>query len=232
MQASALPYPAMSSVSAPSTRFPVDGLLRSQSTLLPFDDTVCAGRPAARLRAALYVWHQTLAFAELIAAGPFRAETYARFSEPWGLCELVKGAIYRSAEPRPCHLPWLTRFGIKTLVCVKRTLPTPGTLQYARAYGIGVARIDLGPDGEMDPRAVQRALDVIAQPSLWPVLLHCDGGRHRSGIVTAALHRSQGVSLKQALETYELGAAPSARVSDGAAIANYFSYRERIEQPR
>jgi Tyrosine phosphatase family len=232
MQASALQYPAPTSVSPTSSQSAVDGLRRSQGTLLPFDDTVCPGRPGARLRSALYVCHQTLTFAELIASDPFRAETYARFSEPWGLCELVKGAIYRSAEPRPCHLPWLTRFGIKTLVCVKRTLPTPSTLEYARAYGIGVARIDLGPDGEIDARAVQRALDVISRPALWPVLLHCDGGRHRTGIVVAALHRSQGASLKEALEMYEHGAAPSARVSDGAAIANYFSYRERIEQPR
>lgn len=229
MQASALRFPANASFSPPRSQSVVDGLRRSQGTLLPFDDTVCPGRRGARLRSALYVWHQTLEFAGLIASRPFSAATYERFAEPWGLAEVVPGAIYRSAEPRPCQLPWLTRLGIKTLVCVKRTLPMPGTLAYARAYGIGVARIDLGADGEIDPRAVQRALDVILRPQLRPLLLHCDGGRHRTGIVAAALHRSQGASLKEALEAYEQGAAPSARVSDGAAIASYYSYRERIE---
>lgn len=230
MQALALHYPTTTRVSPPSSQSAVDGLRRVERPLLPFDDTVCPGRRGARLRSALYVWHQTLEFAGLIAARPFSVATYERFAEPWGLAELVPGAIYRSAEPRPCQLPWLTRSGIKTLVCVKRTLPEPGTLSYARAFGINVARVDLGADGEIDPHSVQRALDVISRPELWPVLLHCDGGRHRTGIVAAALHRSRGASLKEALERYEQGAAPSARVSDGAAIASYFSYRERIEQ--
>lgn len=229
MQATARSHPAVSLLSLPSSQSSVEGLRRSQDTLLPFDDTVCPGRRGARIRSALYVWHQACEFAGLVAAGPFSASTYARFSEPWGLAELIPGAVYRSAEPRPCHLESLTRLGIRTLVCVKRTLPRPSTLEYARAHGIGVARIDLGPDGEIDPRAVQRALDLVTRPCLWPLLLHCDGGRHRTGIVAAALQQRQGASLKQALEAYERNAAPSARVSDGAAIASYFSYRERLE---
>jgi tyrosine-protein phosphatase SIW14 len=92
-----------------------------------------------------------------------------------------------------------------------------------------VARIDLGADGAIDTRAIQRALRLVMDPALWPVLLHCDGGRHRTGIVTAALRRSQGFSLDQALDEYERLAAPTPRVADCAAIARYYAEQERAE---
>jgi len=56
--------------------------------------------------------------------------------------------------------------------------------------------------------------------------------RHRAGIVTAALRKRQGVGLKDALDEYERCAAPSARVSDGAAIADYYAHRARAGSAR
>jgi protein tyrosine/serine phosphatase len=200
--------------------------------LLPFDDSVCAGQRGARARSLAYVWHQTLAFAKLLIDEPLSRATYARFVEPWGLQELVEGCIYRSAEPRALHLEHLHKLGIRTLVCVKRTLPHPRTIEHALEHGLFVARIDLGADGDIDPRAVQRTLEVITRPELWPVLLHCDGGRHRTGIVAAALRRSQGFSLERALEEYERYAAPTPRETDREAVARYFAYAASLESER
>ena len=201
-------------------------LLERQAGALPFDHTVCPGIRGARSRSAAYVWFQTLEFAGMLARRPLARETYERMLEPWGLQTLVPGCVYRSAEPRAPHFAHLRRLGIRTLVCVKRTLPRERTLTFALEHGLQVARIDLGADGQIAPAAIDRALRVITRPELWPVLLHCDGGRHRTGIVTAALRKAQGFGLEEALHEYERLAAPTPRVSDGAAIARYFAHAE------
>jgi tyrosine-protein phosphatase SIW14 len=173
------------------------------------------------------VWFQALEFASLIAHRPLARATYQRFAQPWGLRTLAPGRVYRSAEPRGPHFAYLRKLGIRTLVCVKRTLPRERTLAFALEHDIQVARIDLGADGHIEPRAIERALGVMMRPEMWPVLLHCDGGRHRTGIVTAALRQAQGWTLAEALSEYEALAAPTPRVNDGAAIARYFAHVER-----
>ncbi len=199
-------------------------LRESHSVVLPFDDTVCPGQRGARSRSLAYVWHQSRFFASLLLRRPFSRRTYQQLVEPWGLFEIVPGLLYRSAEPRAMHLAHLDRLGIKTLVCVKRTLPHVRTLAHAASHDLHVARIDLGPDGNIMPQAIQRAVDAVTQPGLGTVLLHCDGGRHRTGIVAAALRRAQGWSLERTLDEYERLAAPTPRVSDSAAIVRYFAY--------
>jgi hypothetical protein len=189
---------------------------------LPFDHTVCPGRAGARFRALRYACHQALAFIRRIVEAPWTPSSYARLLDPWGLVELIPDAVYRSAEPRAPHFHRLKAMGIRTLVCVKRTLPRARTIAHATARGLHVARIDLGPDGNIGPRAVQRALDVVTQPWLWPLLLHCDGGRHRTGVVAAALRKTQGWTMEAALEEYERCAAPAPRQSDRDAIERCF----------
>ncbi len=208
---------------ADRTPAPVEVLPKRSGSPLPFDHTVCPGKPGARSRAAAYVWYQTVAFATLLVKAPLSRESYRRLLEPWGLVELVPHAIYRSAEPRAPHFDHLKKLGIRTLVCVKRTLPRERTLSHAASDGLQVARIDLGADGKIDAQSIARALALITQPEHWPVLLHCDGGRHRTGIVTAALRHAQGWTLEAALAEYETCAAPAPRDSDRDAIADYFA---------
>lgn len=207
----------------------VETLRERQGTLLPFDNTVCPGKRGARSRAAAYVLYQIIEFLTLLVRRPFSRATYRRFAEPWGLKELVPGRVYRSAEPRAMHLTYLKKLGIQTLVCVKRTLPTERTLAHAVEHDLSVARIDLGADGNISPYAIQQTVDIIMRAELGPILLHCDGGRHRTGIVTAALRRAQGWSLEQALDEYEQLAAPAPRIADGIAIARYFAHCDRQE---
>ncbi len=190
---------------------------------LPFDYTVWPGIRGTRSRAAAYVWHQTREFMALLVSSPLSRATYERFAEPWNWVVIVPNALYRSAEPRALHFSYLAKFGIRTLVSVKRTLPREQTLARAAARGLQVARVDLGADGQIAPRAIRRALKLLMRPELWPVLLHCDGGRHRTGIVTAALRHAQGWTLEDALAEYDRYARPTSRTSDRETIARYFA---------
>lgn len=180
------------------------------------------GLRRARFNSLRYVWHQTREYVESIARTPTAPSAYARLGEVWGLQTLVPGRVYRAAEPRPWHFAHVEALGIRTLLCVKRTLPVAPTLSFAKAHGIHVARVDLGADTAIDLAAIARVLDLLERPELWPILLHCDGGRHRTGMVSAALRREQGWSLEAALAEYCELAEPTPRESDRAAIRAWF----------
>lgn len=132
---------------------------------------------------------------------------------------LVAGQAYRSSEPRS-ERQWaqVQRLAIRTLLCVKRTPMRAETRARARALGLGIVRVDLGADAAIDPRAVEAAALLALDPSNGPVLLHCDGGRHRAGIVGARIRRLQGWTLTEALAEYERFACPTPRAHDRAAI--------------
>lgn len=192
---------------------------------LPFDLSVCPGLAGARYRSVLYVAHQLCDMIDFVRRDPLAPEAYTRLTDPWGLVELVPDAVYRSAEPRCLHYPRVRELGIRTLVCVKRSLPSEATLRFADEHKLELARLDLGPDRAISLSAVEQARELLQRRELWPVLLHCDGGRHRTGIVSAALRRSQGWSLEAALEEYERYAAPTPRECDREAICAVYGWK-------
>ena len=163
-------------------------------------------------------------------------ELAARFrtiaSEPWtpasyvaalGLPHfgaVVQDQVYRSAEPsNRLHWAQVEFLGIRTLVCVKRTSMRADTRATARALGLSIARVSLGPDGAIDECAVRAAAGIALDPANGPVLVHCDGGRHRVGIAVAGIRRLMGWTLGDALAEYERFAEPTPRECDRRAIA-------------
>jgi protein tyrosine/serine phosphatase len=132
---------------------------------------------------------------------------------------IIERQVYRASEPRS-ERQWaqVERLAIRTLLCVKRTPMRAETRAQARARGLVVLRVDLGADAAIDPRAVEAAALLALDPSNGPVLVHCDGGRHRAGIVGACIRRLQGWTLAEALAEYERLARPTPRAHDRAAI--------------
>lgn len=133
---------------------------------------------------------------------------------------IVEGQIHRSGEPTSrLHWAHVEALGIRTLVCVKRTPMNVETRATARALGLSIARVSLGPDAAIDESAVRAAAGIALDPANVPVLLHCDGGRHRVGIASAGIRRLQGWTLADALAEYDRFAQPTPRAHDRAAIA-------------
>jgi protein tyrosine/serine phosphatase len=98
--------------------------------------------------------------------------------------------IYRSAQPSPLFLGWLSRrHGIRSIVNLRGR--TPGfESAFAARHGLRLYSFDLSasrPPAEAD---VERFLAILADPENWPVLVHCRNGVDRTGYMLAIYRTS------------------------------------------
>lgn len=112
--------------------------------------------------------------------------------------EVVQGQIYRSAAPSFDALQVAREtLGIKTVLDLRDGW-SPSEWrgwQYVLKTRLGINAINVPMDDKSYPRAIaiDVALGVLLDPDNWPVLVHCQGGRHRTGGVIAEYRkREQG----------------------------------------
>jgi tyrosine-protein phosphatase SIW14 len=132
--------------------------------------------------------------------------------------ELVPGRIYRSGDPRlRVHDAHLLTLGVHTLVCVRTGGPSDRTRALAARYRLRIVEHHFGARPYHD-QAVREALRDALAPENHPVLVHCDGGRHRSGVVGALVRVHIGWSLEAAITEYFELAQPSPSPDDVLVI--------------
>ena len=117
---------------------------------------------------------------------------------------VVPGALYRSAQPRGDQ--WATlagRYGIRTVIDLREDEPRAGwqveEASFCRRNGIRHVKLPIGPrrltEGEL-----RQVLALATDPSCRPVLVHCEHGSSRTGVVVAAYRMLvQGWHLEAAL---------------------------------
>jgi tyrosine-protein phosphatase SIW14 len=122
-----------------------------------------------------------------------------------------EGVLYRSRQPTVEGLRRLIHdHGIRTVVCLRdavpgRPQPDPAEQEYCEANGITFIVIPPRPWETTDGSAtadegVRRFLEVVADPSNHPVLIHCFAGIHRTGAYCAAFRMEfDGWSNEQAI---------------------------------
>jgi len=126
---------------------------------------------------------------------------------------VAQGVLYRSGQMTAAGLEeTLTRHGIKTVVNLQNEEPDPelngGPLESAFCKARGVRFVYIAPDliersrvPRERPTAIDAFLEVMDDPSNYPVLIHCQAGLHRTGVL-AAVYRMEydGWTARQALE--------------------------------
>ncbi|MGZ5493650.1 MAG: fused DSP-PTPase phosphatase/NAD kinase-like protein [Thermoanaerobaculia bacterium] len=131
----------------------------------------------------------------LIAAACRTAAPVAGMPHNFGVVE--DGKIYRGGQPSASGLEALKRIGVRTIVKVsakdidmERTATSRLGMKlvevplHARTVGTSKACAD-----------VSRAYTAITDPSNWPVYVHCDHGRDRTGFL-AGLYRERAEGWK------------------------------------
>lgn len=172
---------------------------------LPIDLTM----PVA-LRRALYVWHELATLVPSVLRSPLQRESWGRLLGLPRFAVVDRGRIYRSGEPSfRQHADHLARLGVRTIVCVKLGGPSLATREIARDLGIELLTFDLGPDGGYDLSAVEGAVEAAMDAARQPTLVHCSGGRHRSGMVAALVGHALGRSRHVLIDEYRSLAQPS-----------------------
>jgi protein tyrosine/serine phosphatase len=96
----------------------------------------------------------------------------------------VNESYYRGAQPKGNDYASLARVGIKTVIDLTRGGEL-GEQKEVEGAGMHFFRIPMTTSDRPDQNAVVQFLKLVNDPANQPVYVHCQGGRHRTGVMTA-----------------------------------------------
>jgi tyrosine-protein phosphatase SIW14 len=122
----------------------------------------------------------------------------------------IDPTYYRGGQPRGGDYKDLASLGVKTVINL--TSDDSDAREKAMVEGVGMHYVQIAMTTHEPPTAAQLAefLKVVTEPANQPVFVHCVGGRHRTGVMTAAYRMSHdGWSSDRAfaeMKQYKFGA--------------------------
>lgn len=96
----------------------------------------------------------------------------------------INNNYYRGAQPEGGDYSSLARLGVKTVIDLTSDGRADEQGLVERA-GMKFYRIPLTTSQRPPDSAVDRFLKLVNDPANQPVFVHCQGGRHRTGVMTA-----------------------------------------------
>jgi tyrosine-protein phosphatase SIW14 len=96
----------------------------------------------------------------------------------------INEQFYRGAQPEKRDYEELAAMGIKTIIDLQRE-GEAGEQKLVEAAGMKFYRIPMSDKEWPAPAPVAMFLKLVNDPANQPVFIHCKGGRHRTGAMTA-----------------------------------------------
>src|SRR5215203_2546539 len=107
---------------------------------------------------------------------------------------------YRGSQPLADQLIQLKTLGIKTVIDLRQDR-VEQACEWARAAGLQYVNIPLRTKRAANEEQTKYFLKLVNDQANWPVYVHCKGGRHRTGEMTAVYRITRdGWSADQAYE--------------------------------
>lgn len=145
-------------------------------------------------------WRSKIAVV-LIAAACRTAAPVEGMPRNFGIVE--EGKIYRGAQPSSGEIANLQRRGIRTIVKLNST-DLEAERATASAHGIRLIEVPLDARTAGTSKScekVERAYAAITDPRNWPVYVHCQHGRDRTGFLVGLYReRVQSWTFEQVSE--------------------------------
>src|SRR5262249_53664982 len=91
---------------------------------------------------------------------------------------------YRGAQPERDDYSSLATIGVKTVIDLTQD-GRSDERGFVEQAGMKFYRIPLTTSDRPSDQAVTQFLKLVNDPQNWPVFVHCQGGRHRTGVMTA-----------------------------------------------
>jgi protein tyrosine/serine phosphatase len=135
--------------------------------------------------------------AVMLAAGLVLAASASAETNPSALAKIhiknfgqTNEHYYRGAQPEGRDYVDLAALGVKTVIDLTRDgrEDEAGLVKHA---GMTFYRIPLTTSERPSDAAVSQFLTLVNNPTNWPVYVHCQGGRHRTGTMTAVYRITQ-----------------------------------------
>ena len=96
----------------------------------------------------------------------------------------VDPTYFRGAQPKDGDFAALAAAGVKTVIDLAAE-GDPGEQANAKRAGMNFVRIPMTTHEVPGPETIARFLTLVNDPANQPVYVHCMGGRHRTGVMTA-----------------------------------------------
>lgn len=96
----------------------------------------------------------------------------------------VADFFYRGAQPKEDEYAQLQQLGIKTIIDLRHD-PKGYAREAATEAGMKYVNFPMSDHDYPAPDTAEKFLKLISDESLWPVYVHCAGGRHRTGVMAA-----------------------------------------------
>ena len=107
---------------------------------------------------------------------------------------------YRGSQPLAGQFTQLKTLGIKTVIDLRQDSVEQAS-EWARAAGLQYVNIPLTTKRAANEEQTKYFLKLVNDQANWPVYVHCKGGRHRTGEMTAVYRITRdGWSADQAYE--------------------------------
>ena len=122
----------------------------------------------------------------------------------------VDSHLYRGAQPHGNDFADLKALGIRTIVNLTSDDADPAEQALAEAAGLTYVAIPMNT--RIVPTAAQMAqfLGLVNNPAGGPVYVHCVGGRHRTGVMTAVYRMTRygwsGAQAFKEMKQFKFGA--------------------------
>ena len=120
--------------------------------------------------------------------------------------DIITPGIYRSSFPSFPHFETLADLELKTIITF-----VDGPLDFAYANFItsnGITHyhihVKANKDDSIysDQETIYQILDLMLDPENYPMLIHCNKGKHRTGCISACFRRVTGWTTEAAIEEY------------------------------
>jgi len=116
---------------------------------------------------------------------------------------------YRGGQPKDHDYADLASLGVKTLVNLTSDDADPREKALAERAGMAYFQIPMTTHQAPTTAQLAEFLKIVTDPANQPVFVHCVGGRHRTGVMTAAYRMTlDGWSAQQAfaeMKQYKFG---------------------------
>lgn len=112
----------------------------------------------------------------------------------------VTDFYYRGAQPKGVEYNQLAAIGVKTIIDLRND-PKDYAKSLTQQAGMKYINFPLSDKEYPAPSAASKFLALVNDKENWPVYVHCAGGRHRTGAMTAVFRMSvQGWDVNRAYE--------------------------------
>ncbi|KAL1921495.1 uncharacterized protein VTP21DRAFT_11211 [Calcarisporiella thermophila] len=119
---------------------------------------------------------------------------------------MVAPGVYRSGYPNKQNFPFLRKLKLRTVMYLAAQDYTPEMKQFVEEEGIQFFhyRVDGNkePFVEINQTDIANALVKLLDRRNHPVLIHCDKGKHRIGVLVGCLRKLQNWSMTSIFDEY------------------------------